>query len=128
VWARANQATVWEWLEAGGELPMLTARENRSIYNSTRRSLDLLVQQGAIVKETDRAGRTRYCPSPPRHAHKMLALANLAQAKLGADHYKRLLSADATSRAVVEAICSTTGWTPAKTRTAVESIAKVLGD
>lgn len=128
VWARENAATIADWAETATELPALSARENRSAYNSTRRSLDRMVDQGVLVKETDRAGQMRYRSCPPRHAHKMLALANLAQAKLGADHYGQLLAAGATSKTVIEAICSTTGWTPTKTRTAVESIAKVLGD
>lgn len=128
VWSRENKSEAQGWTLMAGELPTLPARENRSAYNSTRRSLDLLVEQGAIVKETDRAGQLRYRSSPPRHSNKTLALANLAQAKLGPDHYQRLLTSGATSKTVVDAICSTTGWSPVKTRTAVESIAKVLGD
>lgn len=125
-WVRHSNLEIDGWEAAAGELPSLPARQNRSIYNSLRRSLDQLVDRGVLAKRADPEGQIRYQLSPARHGYKAMALASLAQAKLGPEHYRRLVDADSTAETVLGAICAATGWTPQKVKTAIESIAQVL--
>ena len=125
VWARNNVDNPKDWVSDGSGMPSLTARQNRSAYNSVRRSTDTLVSQGVLAK--DEAGeQTLYRRRSTPHLQRALALSSLAEAKLGADHYQRLLEADVRSGEVLEAVCAATGWSPMKTRLAVDSLAKVI--
>jgi len=123
VWARNNLKTPTDWVRDGSDMPAATARENRSTYNSIRRSAETLVSQGVLSKDGE-GGQYRRKSTPP--LQRALALSSLAQAKLGDDHYERLLHADAKAAAVVDAVCAATGWSPAKTRLAVDSLAQVI--
>lgn len=125
VWARNNLDNPRDWVSNGSEMPSLTARQNRSSYNSVRRSTDALVSQGILTKDED-GEQTRYRRRSTPHLQRALALSSLAQAKLGDEHYERLLEANVQSRAVLEAVCAATGWTPMKTRMAVDSLAQVI--
>ena len=124
-WARNNLANPTDWVRDGNEMPSATAREDRSVYNSLRRSAETLVTQGVLTKDGD-GGQSRYRRRSNPHLQRALALASLAQAKLGDDHYERLIEADVHAGAVLEAVSAATGWTPAKTRLAVDSLAQVM--
>lgn len=124
-WARNNLAEPKDWVRNGSEMPAATAREDRSAYNSVRRSAEALVSQGVLTKDDD-GGQTRYRRESTPHLQRALALSSLAQAKLGEEHYERLLHTDAQASAVLNAVCAATGWTPAKTRLAVDSLAQVI--
>ena len=125
VWARENLTNASDWASDGSEMPSLTARQNRSTFNSVRRSTDALVAQGVLAKDED-GGQTRFRRQSTPHLQRALALSSLAQAKLGNDHYERLIQADVRSGAMLEAVSAATGWSPMKTRLAVDSLAKVI--
>ena len=124
VWARDNLVDPKDWESNDSEMPSSTARQNRSTYNSVRRSTEALVSQGILAKDDGEQTRFRRRATP--HLQRALALASLAQAKLSNEHYERLLQTNAQSATVLDAVCAAAGWTPAKARLAVDSLAKVI--